>query len=136
RAGAAPRPAARAAAVARPLDDLGVTAPHVAGNSPGGWGALELAGLRPVASLALLSPAGLWRGDVPLYDLASLRASRWLARHATGLLSPLVNYRPGRALVLGPTHGPPFSISPRYARTAIPAPGTPPRLDPTLTGTT
>ena len=133
--GAEPRPAALAAAVARLLDDLGVTAPHVAGNSLGGWVALELAGLRPVASLALLSPAGLWRGDVPLYDLASLRASRWLARHATGLLSRLVNYRLGRALVLGQTHGRPFSISPGYARTAIRALGTSPGFDATLKAT-
>ena len=73
-----PRPAALAAAVAGLLDDLGITAPHVAGNSLGGWVALELAGIRPVASLALLSPAGLWRGSVPLYQRASLRATRWL----------------------------------------------------------
>jgi pimeloyl-ACP methyl ester carboxylesterase len=84
--GAEPRPAALAAAVARLLDDLGITAPHVAGNSLGGWVALELAGLRPVASLALLSPAGLWRGNMPLYDRASLQAARWLTRHATGRL--------------------------------------------------
>src|SRR6266516_845440 len=55
-----PAPAALAAALADLLDDLGVAAPHVAGNSLGGWVALELAHLRPVASVALLSPAGLW----------------------------------------------------------------------------
>jgi pimeloyl-ACP methyl ester carboxylesterase len=114
-----PRPSALAAAVAGLLDDLGVTAPHVAGNSLGGWVALELAGLRPVASLALLSPAGLWRGNMPLYDRASLQATRWLARHATGLLSRLVNYRLGRTIVLGQTHGRPFRISPGYARMAL-----------------
>jgi pimeloyl-ACP methyl ester carboxylesterase len=134
--GVEPRPSALAAAVAGLLDDLGITAPHVAGNSLGGWVALELAGIRPTASLALLSPAGLWRGNVPLYGRASLQASRWLARHATGLLSRLVNYRLGRALVLGQTHGRPFRISPGYARTAVRALGTCPGFDATLKATT
>jgi len=57
-------PASLAEAVAGLLTDLGVTSPHVAGNSLGGWVALELAalepaGLGPVASLTVLSPAGL-----------------------------------------------------------------------------
>jgi len=43
-----PVPAALAAAVAGLLDDLGITAPHIAGNSLGGWVALELAHVRPV----------------------------------------------------------------------------------------
>jgi pimeloyl-ACP methyl ester carboxylesterase len=130
-----PRPAALAAAVAGLLDDLGITAPHVAGNSLGGWVALELAGLRPVASLALLSPAGLWRGNMPLYDQATLRASRWLARHAAGLLSRLVSHCLGRALVLGQTHGRPFHITPGYARMAIRALGTCPGFGPTMKAT-
>ena len=133
--GVEPRPAALAAALAGLLDDLGVTAPHVAGNSLGGWVALELAGIRPLTSLALLSPAGLWRGNVPLYDRASLQASRWFARHAPGVLSRLVSYRLGRALVLGQTHGRPFRISPANARTAIRALGTSPGFDATLKAT-
>jgi pimeloyl-ACP methyl ester carboxylesterase len=114
-----PLPAALAAAVAGLLDDLGIAAPHVAGNSLGGWVALELAGIRPLASLALLSPAGLWRGATPLYCRISLRGSRWLTRHATGLLSRLVSCRPGRMLVLGQTHGRPASLPPDYARSVI-----------------
>jgi pimeloyl-ACP methyl ester carboxylesterase len=130
-----PRPAALAAAVAGLLDDLGITAPHVAGNSLGGWVALELAGIRSVASLTLLSPAGLWRGNMPLYDQASLRASRWFARHAAGLLSRLVSHRLGRALVLGQTHGRPFHITPGYARMAIRALGTCPGFGATMKAT-
>jgi len=76
-----PTPAALAAAVAQLLDDLGLTSPHLAGNSLGGWVALELAAIRPAASLTLLSPAGLWHGDAPLYNRVSLRGSRWLTRH-------------------------------------------------------
>jgi pimeloyl-ACP methyl ester carboxylesterase len=127
-----PRPAALAAAVAGLLDDLGITTPHVAGNSLGGWVALELAGVRPVASLTLLSPAGLWRGSVPLYQRASLRATRWLSQHAAGALSRLMSYRLGRALVLGQTHGRPFRVSPGYARTAVRAMSICPGFDATM----
>jgi pimeloyl-ACP methyl ester carboxylesterase len=119
-----PTPAALAASVAGLLDDLGVAVPHVAGNSLGGWVALELAGIRPVASLALLSPAGLWRGRTPLYNRVSLRATRWFAKHATGPLSGLMKYRLGRILALRQTHGRPSRISPEYARMAIRAMGT------------
>jgi len=130
-----PRPATLAAAVAGLLGDLGIAAPHVAGNSLGGWVALELAGIRPVASLTLLSPAGLWRGNMPLYDRASLQASRWFSRHAAGLLSRLVNYRLGRAVVLGQTHGRPFHITPGYARMAVRALGTCPGFGATMKAT-
>jgi pimeloyl-ACP methyl ester carboxylesterase len=121
--GVEPAPAALAAAVADLLDGLGVTARHVAGNSLGGWVALELARIRPVASLTLLGPAGLWRRDSPLYSRASLRATRWLARHAARPLSRLVDYRLGRFLVLGQTHARPTRQTPGYARNAIQAMG-------------
>jgi pimeloyl-ACP methyl ester carboxylesterase len=119
-----PTPAVLAAAVGGLLDELGITAPHLAGNSLGGWVALELAASRPVASLTLLSPAGLWRRDTPWYCRASLGASRWLARHAAGPLSRLVNYRLGRALALGQTHGRPGRLTAGYARSAVRSMGT------------
>jgi len=128
-------PAALARAVAVLLAELGVTEPHVAGNSLGGWVALELAAIGPVASLTLLSPAGLWRRNTPVYCRVSLRASRWLSRHAAGLLSRLVNYRLGRILVLGQTHGHPARLTPGYARATISAMGTCPGFDPTLAAT-
>jgi pimeloyl-ACP methyl ester carboxylesterase len=130
-----PQPAILAAAVAGLLDELDITAPHLAGNSLGGWVALELAAIRPAASLTLLSPAGLWRGNAPLYSRASLRASRWLTRHAGGLLSRLVSYRLGRALVLGQTHGRPMALTAQYARAAIHAMGACPGFDATMTAT-
>jgi pimeloyl-ACP methyl ester carboxylesterase len=118
-AGIEPSPAALAATVAEFLDELGVAAPHVVGNSLGGWVALEFAHTRPVASLTLLSPAGLWRGRTPRYDRASLRASRWLARHAAGLLCRLADHRLGRILILGQTHGRPSRMTAEQAREAI-----------------
>jgi pimeloyl-ACP methyl ester carboxylesterase len=128
-------PAALAQSVADLLDDLGVSTPHLAGNSLGGWVALELAARRPVASLTLLSPPGLWRRNVPLYDRISLRASRWLARHATGLLSRLVTFRLGRVLVLGQTHGHPMRLSAGYARAAVETLGRCPGFDAAMAGT-
>jgi pimeloyl-ACP methyl ester carboxylesterase len=130
-----PHPAALAASVAGLLDELGITAPHVAGNSLGGWVALELAGIHQVASLALLSPAGLWRERTPRYNRISLRATRWFAKHATGPLCRLMRYRVARVLVLGQTHGQPSRITPEYARMAVRAMGTGPGFDAVLRAT-
>jgi pimeloyl-ACP methyl ester carboxylesterase len=130
-----PTPAALAAAVAELLDGLGITTPHVVGNSLGGWVALELSAIRPVASLTLLSPAGLWRSRTPRYALVSLRASRWLAKHAGGLLGHLVGSRPGRAVVLGQTHGRPTRLSADFARAALRSLGTSPGFDAVLRAT-
>jgi len=127
-----PAPATLAQAVAGLLDELGVTAAHLAGNSLGGWVALELAALRPAASVTLLSPAGLWAGNTPWYDRVSLRATRWLATHAGPILSRLVSYRLGRALILGQTHGRPMRLSPAYARTGLEAMGASPGFDATM----
>jgi pimeloyl-ACP methyl ester carboxylesterase len=130
-----PLPAVLAATVARVLDDLGIGTAHIVGNSLGGWVALELAGLRPAASLTLLSPAGLWRGGTPLYCRASLWTSRWLSRHAAGPLSHVVNHRIGRVLVLGQTHGRPARMTADQARATIRAAGTSPGFDATLRAT-
>jgi pimeloyl-ACP methyl ester carboxylesterase len=45
---------------ARQLDELGLEKPHLAGNSLGGWIALELARRGRAASVCALSPAGTW----------------------------------------------------------------------------
>ena len=130
-----PSPAALAAAVAGLLDELGVTTPHVAGNSLGGWVAMELARRRLLASVTLLSPAGLWRGSTPYYCRISLRATRWLARHATGPVCWLVRFRPGRVLVLGQTHGQPGRLSVGYAQAAVRTLGSSPGFDAVLRAT-
>jgi pimeloyl-ACP methyl ester carboxylesterase len=130
-----PHPAALAASVAELLDELGITNPCVVGNSLGGWVALELARLRSVTALTLLSPAGLWAGGTPRYCLISLRASRWLARHATALLSRILSFRLGRLLVFGQTHGRPFRIKADYARGVLREMATCPGFDATLQAT-
>src|SRR4051794_25151983 len=135
-AGVEPAPATIAGSVADLLDQLGITAPHVVGNSLGGWVGLELARMRPVASLTLLSPAGLWSGRTPFYTRSSLRLSRRLARDAERPLSWLVRARLGRALVLGQTHGRPTRLTPDQALRAIHALGRCPGFEATLRTTT
>lgn len=56
-----PTAAALAAGVGEALAELGVERAHLAGNSLGGWVALELARRGHALSLCLISPAGLWR---------------------------------------------------------------------------
>jgi pimeloyl-ACP methyl ester carboxylesterase len=129
-------PAALAAAVAAFLDKHGITAPHVVGNSLGGWVALELAHIRPLRSLTLLSPAGLWKGATPRYCRASLRMSRWAGRRLTGPLCRLVRFRMARLVVLGQTHGRPIRMDPRYARMTIRNVGMCPGFEAALNATT
>jgi pimeloyl-ACP methyl ester carboxylesterase len=73
------------------LDELEIERAHVAGNSLGGWTALEIARLGRARSVCALGPAGLWRRGPVLPMLALgrsyLPARRWpqLARTAMGL---------------------------------------------------
>jgi pimeloyl-ACP methyl ester carboxylesterase len=57
------------------------------------------------------------------------------AQLVAGPLSRLVRFRPGRALVLGQTHGHPTRLTPGYARAAIRAMGTCPGFEATLAAT-
>ena len=96
---------------------------------------MELAKTRPVRSVTLLSPAGLWRGGTPLYCLVSLRLSRWLARYAGPALSRIVGTRTGRILVLGQMLAHPARLPAAQARSAVQALGTCPGFDATLNAT-
>ena len=134
-AGIEPSPAVLATAVAGMLNDLGIDRPHLAGNSLGGWVAMEVAKTRPVRSVTLLSPAGLWRDGTPCYCMVSLRLSRWLARHAGTALSKIVATRPGRAVVLGQMLAHPARLTAAQARSVVQAVGTCPGFDATLKAT-
>ncbi len=59
--GVTPTPVNLGVAVAEHCAGLGIERPHVAGNSLGGWVALELAKAGGAASVCAISPAGLWR---------------------------------------------------------------------------
>ena len=62
--GTPPTAAAMGAAIASCLSELGIEQPHVAGNSLGGWVALEMAKAGAAASACLISPAGLWQNPL------------------------------------------------------------------------
>ncbi len=59
--GTPPTAAAMGIAISDFLAGLGIERPHVAGNSLGGWVALEMAKAGTAASACLISPAGLWQ---------------------------------------------------------------------------
>jgi pimeloyl-ACP methyl ester carboxylesterase len=62
--GVTPTPAALARAVGALLDELGLDRAHVAGNSLGGWVALELAVQGRALTVTGVCPAGLWGAPV------------------------------------------------------------------------
>ncbi len=134
-AGQEPAPAALAAAVAGLLDELGIDRPHVAGNSLGGWVALELAALRPLASVALLSPAGLWPDRTPRYARRSLRAIRGLTHTLERPLNALMRFRAVRAAALAQVFARPGRMTAEQARPAISASARCPGFLPTLRAT-
>jgi pimeloyl-ACP methyl ester carboxylesterase len=91
-----PHPRALAAAVAEHLAALGVDRPHVAGNSLGGWVALELGLGGQPRSVTGIAPAGLW--PEPLVPRAGI--AHRAARAALPLIGPLAATGAGRSLLL------------------------------------
>ena len=71
---------ALADAVERVIDDLGLDSPHLAGNSLGGWIALELARRGRARSVVALSPAGMWTEREIAYARRNLDLQRMGAR--------------------------------------------------------
>jgi pimeloyl-ACP methyl ester carboxylesterase len=65
------------------LEELELAAPHVAGNSLGGWIALELAKRGRARSATALSPAGFQNGVEAVFQKSTMAATVRLARLAT-----------------------------------------------------
>lgn len=117
--GTPPDAAGFARAVAAFMDELGIETAHVAGNSLGGWTALELAKLGRARSVIAFSPAGLWRGKAPRYDIALFRVSRWLAWALLHAAPALLASPVWRTLFLAHLFGRPWSLSPNAALDAV-----------------
>jgi pimeloyl-ACP methyl ester carboxylesterase len=97
--GEVPTPRALAAAVAAQLASIGVSRPHVVGNSLGGWVGLEL-GLSGVAErVTAIAPAGLWPEPLlPKHGIAHR-----LGRALLPLIERLAATPGGRSLLLSGT---------------------------------
>jgi pimeloyl-ACP methyl ester carboxylesterase len=112
-------PADLAVAVAGLLDDLGLESAHVAGNSLGGWVALELGRLGRARTVTALSPAGLWRRNAPTYIRASMRQARLNAKVVTRFAPRAPRTRFARALFMATASGKPFSVPYEPTRQAV-----------------
>ncbi len=111
----APTAEALGRAVVSFCGEIGVERPHVAGNSLGAWVALEMAKAGAVASVAAISPAGLWRNPLGprRYDTQG-RANR-----IRFLVNGLVRTRRGRELALRSTVARPERVPPADANALI-----------------
>ncbi len=111
-AGTPPTPAALGAAVAEFLDELAPGGPHhLAGNSLGGWVALEMAAAGHARSVTAIAPAGLWA-----QPLAPKRGvARGVARAIRPGLPALVRSPAGRRLALAGTVADADRVPPKAA---------------------
>lgn len=94
-------------AVTAHLASLGVERPHLAGNSLGGWTALEMAADGDAASVCCISPAGLWRRSLGprAYD------TRKLGRRGRKALNGLLRTDRGRQMLMRTTVARPDLLS-------------------------
>lgn len=89
------------------LEKLELESTHVAGNSVGGWTALELAKRGRADSVVALGPAGLWRGRDPWRCVVQLWGQHKLGRAFAPLTPHLMRNRAGRTMLMRGTVGKP-----------------------------
>ena len=106
-------------AVEEELDAEGWDAPHVAGNSLGGWIAAELAARGRARSAVALSPAGLWTRKEFRYSYDSLRNSHAIARKLAPHADLLTRTALGRTLLFGQVQARPWGLDPAEAAYAL-----------------
>lgn len=97
--------------------ELGIEAPHIAGNSLGGWVALEIAKSGNASSLCLISPAGLW--SKPLGDRE--REPHGLAKLVRPVVIGATQIRAVRELMLRTSLGHPDRVPPDVGKRLIEA---------------
>jgi pimeloyl-ACP methyl ester carboxylesterase len=113
--GVEPSAANLAAAIKARCDELGVERPHVAGNSLGGWVALEMGREGWAASVTALSPAGLWRKPLG----PRRRDPQMLARRLRPLISLALGLRRPREAMLSSFSAHPERIPVRAGRELV-----------------
>jgi len=97
--GVDPTPEALAAAVEDEMRRAGFDRAHIAGNSLGGWIALELARRGRSRTVTAISPAGLQHGREKEWGAGVLRTLRWVAQSAP-VTEPLVRNPVARTLLM------------------------------------
>ena len=108
-------PAGYAQVLAGMLQELGIELADVAGNSVGGWTALELARLGRARSVVALAPAGLWAKRDPWSSTLQLSTQHRLGRLFAPVVPSLLRSNLGRTLLLGGTAAKPRQIPPDAA---------------------
>lgn len=85
----------------RELDERGLDSVHIAGNSMGGWMAVELARRGRARSVCAFSPAGLWgKNEKPGASRATLIRTKKLADATRHLAPPLMKFGLGRRIAM------------------------------------
>lgn len=113
--GIAPTAENLAATIAGLCRRLGIAQPHVAGNSLGGWVALEMARFGAAASLGLISPAGLWGSPLGSRNFDS----QSLAKRFRGAIKLALRNEGLRHRMLSSTVGKPEKLSYEDALTLV-----------------
>ena len=119
--GASPTIPALAAALREELAALGISRPHLAGNSMGGAIALELALDGHAASATALSPAGFWTDGERRFCQASLRLLADLPRPLRPAVRRAVRRPAGRAALFAQLVGKPKRLPAHEAVAALDA---------------
>jgi pimeloyl-ACP methyl ester carboxylesterase len=134
--GRAPTIAALADAVGAELDTLGFDAVHLAGNSLGGWIALELARRGRARTVVALAPSGLELPPERAYVISLNEGMRARAKAAALAPRALTGNRLGRAALLGPMRARPWRVPAADAAAEVDAFGRAPGFQRTLRWTT
>jgi pimeloyl-ACP methyl ester carboxylesterase len=130
-AGTDPTAEALADAVERQMLGAGFDTAHIAGNSLGGWIALELARRGRARTVTAISPAGLQHAREKDWGAGILRGMRWLAEHVS-TPEALLRNPVSRCLLAGPSVARPWRYDPDLLSEATELYGACPGLHPTL----
>jgi len=124
-------PETLADAVENAMDAAGFERAHIAGNSLGGWIALELARRGRAVTVVALSPAGMWHARERGWTRLVMRSLRWLARHMP-TPEPLLRTAAGRTLLAGPLFARAWRLDPDDLAETLRLYGYAPGFDETL----